>query len=80
MATAGRWSGIRSSLRARLAAWLLLPLSVFVLVCAFLSWRNAATVADYVQDRDLLSSAKVLSDASSGTTAATCRPACRRRR
>jgi len=50
------------SLRVRLAAWLLLPLSVFVGVCAFLSWRNAATVADYVQDRDLLSSAKVLSD------------------
>lgn len=53
---------MRSSLRARLAAWLLLPLSIFVGVCAFLSWRNAATVADYVQDRDLLSSAKVLSD------------------
>ncbi len=53
---------MRSSLRVRLAAWLLLPLSVFVAVCAFLSWRNAATVADYLQDRDLLSSAKVLSD------------------
>ena len=46
----------------RLAAWLLLPLSVFVGVCGSLSWRNAAAVADYVQDRDLLSSAKVLSD------------------
>jgi len=53
---------MRSSLRARLVAWLLLPLSVFVAVCAGLSWRNAAEVADYVQDHDLLSSAKVLSD------------------
>ena len=50
------------SLRLRLAAWLLLPLSVFVAVCGFLSWRNAAEVADYVQDHDLLASAKVLSD------------------
>ncbi|MEO6972187.1 MAG: sensor histidine kinase [Rhodoferax sp.] len=51
-----------ASLRLRLAAWLLLPLSVFVAVCGFLSWRNAAEVADYVQDHDLLASAKVLSD------------------
>ncbi|MBS0429335.1 MAG: sensor histidine kinase, partial [Proteobacteria bacterium] len=53
---------MRFSLRARLVAWLLLPLSLFVAVCAWLSWRNAAAVADYVQDHDLLSSAKVLSD------------------
>lgn len=51
-----------ASLRLRLAAWLLLPLSIFVAVCGFLSWRNAAEVADYVQDHDLLASAKVLSD------------------
>jgi two-component system sensor histidine kinase TctE len=51
-----------ASLRLRLVAWLLLPLSVFVGVCGYLSWRNAAAVADYVQDHDLLSSAKVLSD------------------
>ncbi|HEY0202260.1 MAG TPA: sensor histidine kinase [Burkholderiaceae bacterium] len=51
-----------SSLRARLALWLLLPLSLFVAVSGYLSWRNAAAVADYVQDHDLLSSAKVLSD------------------
>lgn len=51
-----------ASLRLRLAVWLLLPLSVFVAVCGFLNWRNAAQVADYVQDHDLLSSAKVLSD------------------
>jgi two-component system sensor histidine kinase TctE len=42
--------------------WLLLPLSLFVAVCGYLSWRNAAAVADYVQDHDLLASAKVLSD------------------
>ncbi|MDB5892751.1 MAG: hypothetical protein JWQ88_282 [Rhodoferax sp.] len=52
----------RASLRLRLALWLLLPLSVFVALCGYLSWRNAASVADYVQDHDLLSSAKVLSD------------------
>ncbi|HVR54158.1 MAG TPA: sensor histidine kinase [Pseudorhodoferax sp.] len=51
-----------ASLRVRLAAWLLLALSVVVAVCAWLGWRHAATVADYVQDHDLLSSAKVLSD------------------
>jgi len=51
-----------ASLRLRLALWLLLPLSAFVALCAALSWRNAAAVADYVQDHDLLASAKVLSD------------------
>ena len=51
-----------ASLRLRLAAWLLLPLSVFVAVCGYLNWQNAAEVADYVQDHDLLASAKVLSD------------------
>ncbi len=51
-----------SSLRLRLALWLLLPLSLFVAVSSALSWRNAAAVADYVQDHDLLASAKVLSD------------------
>lgn len=50
------------SLRLRLAIWLLLPLSLFVAICGYLNWRNAAEVADYVQDHDLLSSAKVLSD------------------
>ena len=43
-----------TSLRARLVIWLLLPLSLFVLVSAYFSWRNAAAVADYVQDHDLL--------------------------
>ncbi len=51
-----------ASLRFRLALWLLLPLSLFVAVCGYLGWRNAAAVADYVQDHDLLASAKVLSD------------------
>ncbi|MGC3964907.1 MAG: sensor histidine kinase [Rhodocyclaceae bacterium] len=54
--------GSITSLRVRLAAWLLLPLSAFVLVCGYLSWQHAVAVADYVQDRDLLASAKVLSD------------------
>lgn len=40
----------RASLRLRLALWLLLPLSVFVAICGYLNWRNAAEVADYVQD------------------------------
>ena len=51
-----------ASLRIRLVAWLLLPLSLFVAVCGYLNWRNAAELAGYVQDHDLLSSAKVLSD------------------
>ena len=37
-------------------------MSLFVAICCALSWRNAASVADYVQDHDLLSSAEVLSD------------------
>jgi two-component system sensor histidine kinase TctE len=53
---------VSGSLRLRLAIWLLLPLSVFVAICGYLNWRNAAEVADYVQDHDLLASAKVLSD------------------
>lgn len=51
-----------SSLRVRLATWLLLPLCTVVLVCGYLSWQHAAEVSDYVQDRDLLASAKVLAD------------------
>lgn len=51
-----------SSLRVRLVAWLLLPLSALVAVCGGLSWDHATELADYVQDHDLLSSAKVLSD------------------
>jgi len=49
-------------LRVRLLVWLLLPMSLFVAICCGLSWRNAASVADYVQDHDLLSSAEVVSD------------------
>ena len=51
-----------TSLRARLALWLLLPLSFFVALCGWLNWRNAAALADYVQDHDLLASAKVLAE------------------
>jgi len=52
----------KPSLRLRLLVWLLLPMSLFVGICAALSWRNATALADYVQDHDLLSSAQVLSD------------------
>jgi two-component system sensor histidine kinase TctE len=52
----------KPSLRLRLLLWLLLPMSLFVGICAWLSWNNATAVADYVQDHDLLSSAQVLSD------------------
>ena len=50
------------SLRLRLALWLLLPLSLVVAVSGWLDWRSAAAVSDYVQDRDLLASAKVLAE------------------
>lgn len=50
------------SLRARLTLWLLLPLAVLVAVCAYFSHEHAEDVADYVQDHDLLSSAKNLAD------------------
>ncbi len=55
-------AALHASLRVRLTAWLLLPLSLFVAISAWLSWRNAATVADYVQDHDLLASARVLAE------------------
>jgi two-component system sensor histidine kinase TctE len=48
------------SLRARLALWLLLPLAAGGL-CGWLR-QQAEDAADYVQDHDLLASAKVLSD------------------
>ncbi len=51
-----------NSLRARLALWLLLPLAVLVLVCAVFSHEHAEDAADYVQDHDLLSSAKILAE------------------
>ncbi|PIG08725.1 sensor histidine kinase [Comamonas sp. 26] len=51
-----------NSLRARLALWLLLPLAALVAVCAYFSHEHAEEVADYVQDHDLLSSAKNLAD------------------
>jgi two-component system sensor histidine kinase TctE len=51
-----------NSLRTRLALWLLLPLAALVAVCAYFSHEHAKEVADYVQDHDLLSSAKNLAD------------------
>ena len=50
------------SLRARLALWLLLPLAVLVALCGWFAHEHAEDAADYVQDHDLLSSAKILAD------------------
>ena len=50
------------SLRARLALWLLLPLALLVALCGWFAHEHAEDAADYVQDHDLLSSAKVLAD------------------
>jgi len=50
------------SLRARLALWLLLPLAVLVGLCGWFAHEHAEDAADYVQDHDLLSSAKILAD------------------
>ncbi len=50
------------SLRARLALWLLLPLTVLVALCGWFAHEHAEDAADYVQDHDLLSSAKILAD------------------
>ncbi|MFG5780226.1 sensor histidine kinase [Comamonas sp. J-3] len=50
------------SLRARLALWLLLPLALLVALCGWFAHEHAEDAADYVQDHDLLSSAKILAD------------------
>ena len=50
------------SLRARLALWLLLPLAVLVALCGWFAHQHAEEAANYVQDHDLLSSAKILAD------------------
>lgn len=50
------------SLRARLSLWLLLPLAVLVALCGWFAHEHAEEAADYVQDHDLLSSAKILAD------------------
>lgn len=50
------------SLRARLALWLLLPLALLVALCGYAAHEHAEDAADYVQDHDLLSSAKNLAD------------------
>lgn len=50
------------SLRARLALWLLLPLALLVGLCGWFAHEHAEDAADYVQDHDLLSSAKILAE------------------
>jgi two-component system, OmpR family, sensor histidine kinase TctE len=50
------------SLRARLLAWVLLPLACTVAVAAWLSYQRAADTATVVQDRLLLGSARSIAE------------------
>ncbi|OAJ52202.1 histidine kinase [Paraburkholderia ginsengiterrae] len=50
------------SLRGRLLWWLLLPLAAFVSVSGMMSYRNAQTTADLVQDNALLSSMRIIGE------------------
>ncbi|HEX7908844.1 MAG TPA: sensor histidine kinase N-terminal domain-containing protein [Paraburkholderia sp.] len=50
------------SLRGRLLWWLLLPLAAFVSVSGMMSYRNAQTTADLVQDNALLSSTRIIGE------------------
>lgn len=48
------------SLRFRLLLWLLIPLAIYILLSANLSYRSAQQTADLIQDRALLTSAQVI--------------------
>lgn len=50
------------SLRGRLLWWLLLPLAAFVSISGMISYRNAQTTADLVQDNALLSSIRIIGE------------------
>jgi two-component system, OmpR family, sensor histidine kinase TctE len=50
------------SLRGRLLWWLLLPLAAFVSISGMMSYRNAQTTADLVQDNALLSSMRIIGE------------------
>ncbi|MGF6774056.1 two-component system sensor histidine kinase TctE [Paraburkholderia sp. GAS199] len=50
------------SLRGRLLWWLLLPLAAFVSVSGMISFRNAQTTADLVQNNALLSSIRIIGE------------------
>jgi two-component system, OmpR family, sensor histidine kinase TctE len=50
------------SLRGRLLWWLLLPLAAFVSISGLISYRNAQTTADLVQDNALLSSMRIIGE------------------
>ncbi|MFM0666671.1 sensor histidine kinase [Paraburkholderia sediminicola] len=50
------------SLRGRLLWWLLLPLAAFVSISGMISYRNAQTTADLVQDNALLSSMRIIGE------------------
>lgn len=49
-----------NSLRVRLLLWVLLPMLLALAATAWQSWRNASTVAQLVQDHQLLASAQVI--------------------
>jgi two-component system sensor histidine kinase TctE len=48
------------SLRVRLLAWLLVPLALYVGVSAAIAWRSDTLIAQVVQDRQLLASARIM--------------------
>ena len=50
------------SLRARLLAWVLLPLAAAVAVDAAITYRNASDTASVVQDRMLLGAARIIAE------------------
>ena len=50
------------SLRGRLLWWLLLPLAAFVSISGMISYRNAQTTADLVQNNALLSSIRIIGE------------------
>lgn len=50
------------SLRTQLLAWLLIPLTLFVIVNTVVTYRTARTMATVVQDRMLLGSARMIGE------------------
>lgn len=50
------------SLRTQLLAWLLIPLTLFVVVNTLVTYRNARAMATVVQDRMLLGSARMIGE------------------
>lgn len=50
------------SLRLRLLAWLLVPLALYASVSVYQSWQTSASTALFVQDQNLLTSARIMAD------------------